>query len=86
MKLDDRVRGLAEDCGADLLGVADPSGLTILSCLFGDGEAAGYPRAISIGIVLLNAIVDQLPRRGEAAVAFSYRHHACDIVNERLDN
>jgi epoxyqueuosine reductase len=85
MKLDYRVRSFAEECGADLFGVADLSSAQDFILSLGGREAAGYPRAISIGIALLHTIVDQLPRRAEAAVAVSYRHHAYDIVNGRLD-
>ncbi|MGB8232557.1 MAG: 4Fe-4S double cluster binding domain-containing protein, partial [Methanobacterium sp.] len=42
-------------------------------------------RAVSLGIILLNAIVDQLPQRFERSVALNYRHQAYDIINLRLD-
>ena len=29
--------------------------------------------------------VDQLPNRAERSVALNYRHHAYDIINQRLD-
>jgi epoxyqueuosine reductase len=85
MILDDSVRSFAEECGADLFGVADLSIAHDFILSRGGEDVASYPRAISIGIALLHTIVDQLPRRDEAAVAVSYRHHAYDIINERLD-
>jgi epoxyqueuosine reductase QueG len=39
-----------------------------------------------VGIALPHAIVDQLPRRSERAVSMSYRQHAYDVVNQRLDH
>jgi len=84
-KLDGRIGELAETLGADLFGVADLS-LAYDAILTQGGPAiAGYPRAISIGIALLHAIVNQLPQRSERAVAVSYRHHCYDLVNQRLD-
>jgi epoxyqueuosine reductase QueG len=85
MKLDDRIQTFAEECGADLFGVSDLSTARDYILSQGGADVANYPRAISIGIALLHTIVDQLPKRAEAAVAISYRHHAYDIVNERLD-
>jgi len=50
------------------------------------GQAiADYPRAVSVGIALLHSIVNQLPHRAERAVAVNYRHHAYDVINQRLD-
>jgi len=46
---------------------------------------AEFPIAVSLGLSLPKAIVDQLPRRSDKAVAMSYRHHAYDIINQRLD-
>jgi epoxyqueuosine reductase len=46
---------------------------------------AELPTCVSIGIVLPSSIVDLLPRRNERAVQVSYRLHAYEIVNQRLD-
>ena len=51
----------------------------------GGDYVAGFPVAISIGIALPNDVVDMLPRRNEKAVQVSYRSHAYDVVNRRLD-
>ncbi len=83
--MDDRIRDLALKLGADLFGVADLSLARKAILEQGGPEVAGYPRAISIGIELLHPIVDQLPRRALKAVAVEYRHHAYDIINDRLD-
>jgi epoxyqueuosine reductase QueG len=86
MELDGKLRDLAEAYGADLYGVADlaPAHEAILAQ--GGPVVAGFPRAVSTGIALMHAIVDQLPQRAEHAVAVAYRHHAYDVVNQRLDH
>ncbi|MFA5027285.1 MAG: 4Fe-4S double cluster binding domain-containing protein [Candidatus Methylomirabilota bacterium] len=76
----------ARELGADFFGVADlePARPAILEQ--GGPAVAAFPRAVSVGIALPHAIVDQLPRRSERAVAMSYRHQAYDVVNQRLDH
>ena len=86
MQLDDRLRNLADELGADFFGVADLSLARDFILSQGGKEIASYPMAVSIGITLLDSIVDQLPNRTDTAVVIEYRHHAYDIVNERLDN
>lgn len=76
---------MAGDLGADFFGVANLALAQDFIFSQGGQDVASYPKAISIGIALLNPIVDQLPQRSEKAVAVSYRHHAYDVVNDRLD-
>ncbi len=85
MQLNDRIKSLAEGLGADIFGVADLASARDFIQSQGGQEVASYPRAISIGIVLLHPIVDMLPQRSEKSVAIAYRHHAYDIINNRLD-
>lgn len=85
MDIDTAVRDYAVALEADFFGVADLTGLAGAIQAQGGVEVARYPRAISMGIALLNPIVDRLPQRAERAVAVSYRHHAYDVVNLRLD-
>jgi len=75
----------ADGLGADFFGVADltPAHAAILEQ--GGPAVALFPRALSIGVALMHAIVDQLPRRAERAVSMTYRAHAYDLVNMRLD-
>jgi epoxyqueuosine reductase QueG len=84
--LDEELRTLAGTMGVDFFGVADlaPAREAILEQ--GGATIAGFPRAISLGIGLLHPIVDQLPQRDDRAVAQLYRHHAYDLVNQRLDH
>ena len=86
MQLDDCLRNLAEELGADYFGVADLSLARDFIISQGGLEVGGYTKAVSIGIALLNPIVDQLPNRAQKAMAIEYRHHAYDVVNERLDS
>lgn len=85
MELMERLQQQADLRGAQFLGVADltPAGHEIERQ--GGAEVAAFPRAVSAGIALPDAIVDLLPQRHERAVAIDYRHHAYDVINERLD-
>jgi epoxyqueuosine reductase len=85
MGLEELLRDVAMNWGADYFGIADlsPARDTILEQ--GGMEIAAYPCAISIGIALLHPIVDQLPRRSQRAAAVSYRSHCYDVINARLD-
>jgi len=85
MELDGKVRGLPEEMGANFFGVADLSPAYEAILEQGGPMVAEFPRAISIGIILPHAIVDQLPQRSQRTVAMTYRHHAYDVVNQRLD-
>ena len=83
--LSSRVSELARSHGADFVGIAD---LSIARSQISDqgGEwIATFPNCISVGMHLLSSIVDQLPRREEAAVRIAYRHHAFEVINPRLD-
>ena len=80
LELDSKIRELAERTGADFFGVADLTPAHEAIVEQGGEFVAGFPRAISIGIALFHAIVDQLPQRTHPAVANSYRHHCYDVV------
>ncbi|MBN1686671.1 MAG: epoxyqueuosine reductase [Spirochaetales bacterium] len=81
----DELRILADSMGADFFGVADLSVAQHVILAQGGKEVAQYPRAVSIGLKLPNAVVDQLPQRDESPVAKLYKHHAYDVINQRLD-
>jgi epoxyqueuosine reductase QueG len=86
MDLERSLKDLAGTMGADFYGVADlaPAYDAILEQ--GGAAVAAFPRAVSIGIGLLHPIVDGLPQHTDRAVAMIYRHHAYDLVNQRLDH
>jgi len=83
--LHDELRDLAGALGADFFGIADLSRARQAIVEQGGPALAEYPRAVSIGVGLMHAIVDQLPRRAERPVTMLYRAHAYDLVNARLD-
>ena len=85
MDVEHKIREIVEAWGADFFGVADLSPAYSAIMAQGGPLVADYPRAISVGIALLHSIVDQLPRREDRAVAINYRHHAYDVINQRLD-
>ena len=84
-ELDSAVRAYAGELEADFFGVADLAPAHEFILAQGGPEVARFPRAISLGIALLDSIVDQLPRRAERAAAVSYNSHAYEVVNQRLD-
>jgi epoxyqueuosine reductase len=83
--LDERLEEFARELGADFFGVADILPVHDFIMVQGGEAVSTYPRAISIGIILLDTIIDQLPNRFEKSVAVNYKHHAYDIINLRLD-
>ena len=85
MLLDEHIRAIAENWGADFFGIADLTPARAFIVEQGGERLAQYPRAVSIGVALMRDIVDQLPQRDQTAVAKLYRAHAYDIVNARLD-
>jgi len=85
MYLNNRIRELALTLGADYCGVADLSAARDFIERQGGKRVAGYPRAVVIGIRLLDELVDLLPERNDPVVAGLYRHHAYDVVNQALD-
>ena len=84
--LEERLHGKALALGADYFGVADLSTARKLILEQGGEMLAEFPRAISVGVVMPMAIVDQLPRHRERKVALAYRSHSYDILNRRLDD
>ena len=85
MDLDRRIRDSARSWGADFVGVADLTPTHDAIARQWGPVIAGYPRAVSLGIALLHPIVDQLPRQADREAAMTYRHHAYDVINQRLD-
>lgn len=76
---------LAGEEGADFFGVAGLAPAREAIIAQGGPAVAEYPRAVSIGIRLIDPIVDLLPDRDDPAVAASYTHHAYGVINDRLD-
>jgi len=80
-----RLEQTALGLGADLFGIADLEGVRDFVADQGGPALAAFPRALSVGVVLPHAIVDQLPHRDQRQVAIDYLHHAYDVINLRLD-
>lgn len=86
MNLSEELNSLACENGITYFGIADLSYAHNFILDQGGPVIAGFPFSISLGITLPKAIVDQLPNRSEKSVAMNYRHHAYDIINQRLDH
>lgn len=84
MDLDAHIRTLAHSLDADYFGVADLSSAHDFILAQGGERVARYPRAIAIGMVLQDTIVNLLPDDDPAA-AVLYRHNSYDVVNLALD-
>jgi epoxyqueuosine reductase len=74
----------AEGLGIDLLGVADLAEAHQFIKEQGGAVPAAYPRAVSLGVRLMNAVVDQLPRHDDLSVLNPYRG-IYQSINDNLD-
>ena len=63
---------VAKELGADLFGIADLTIAQDFVCKQGGEYLRKFSRAISIGIRLLDAVVDELYRLEEPAVTYTY--------------
>ena len=80
-ELENKARGL----GADLFGVADLASAQDFVCRQGGEYLKQFPRAVSIGIRLLDSVVDGLHRHEDPVTIFTYRA-LYNSVNSRLDH
>ena len=83
--LNERFRGDALALGADFFGVADLSLARDAVAEQGGEMVAQFPYAISIGVAMPSAIVDQIARQGDKAALIAYRSHSYSILNTRLN-
>jgi epoxyqueuosine reductase QueG len=79
------LRELALALGASFFGAADLASAQEWIRQFGGELTSPYPRAVSIGVALPAAVVDQLDRHEDRKVALAYRSHGYDVINARLD-
>ncbi len=75
---------LAKSLGVDYFGVADLSKAKEFVLAQGGEAIARFPRAVSIGIRLIDGVIDELPRHEDLAVIFTYRG-LYNSVNTNLD-
>jgi epoxyqueuosine reductase QueG len=85
MSLTKQVSELASGLGADFVGVADLSLAREFICEQGGEKLSNFPFALSVGVRLMDSIIDELPNRDQRWVAATFRLHAYDLVNARLD-
>jgi len=76
---------MAKELGADLFGVADLTIAQDFVCKQGGEHLRKFSKAISTGIRLLDAVVDELYRHEDPAVIFTY-NTLYNSVNSRLDH
>ncbi len=86
MSFDQRLQELTRELGADFVGVADLSSARDAIREQGGERIAAYPLGVSVGIRVLDTIIDELPHaREDRGVALNFRQHGYDIVNDRLN-
>lgn len=83
--LNERFREQALTLGADFFGVADLAPAREFIAARGGEMVAQFPRAASIGVMMPQAIVDQIVRQDDKAALIAYRSHSYDILNIRLN-
>ena len=85
MDLDSDLPAQVRALGADYFGVADLTGSQDFIRAQGGERVARFPRAVVMGIGLLDELVDMLEDRQDPVGARLYRHHSYDVVNQALD-
>jgi epoxyqueuosine reductase QueG len=82
--LDGELRAYAKDLGVDLFGVADLTSAKSYIEKQGGEYITSFPRAVSLGIRLLDPVIDQLHNHGDLGVISVYRG-LYTTVNAALD-
>jgi epoxyqueuosine reductase len=85
MDLDTDLAKTARSLGADYYGVADLVSAREFIHAQGGERVARYPRAVVMGIRLLDELVDMVEDQNDRTGAALYRHHSYDVVNAVLD-
>jgi epoxyqueuosine reductase len=85
MGLNKRIYNLSRKLHMDYFGISDLAPAKDFIMKQGGNILADFKYCISVGIILPNSIVDQLPFRSNKAIAVNYRFHAYGIINSRLD-
>jgi epoxyqueuosine reductase len=79
------IKSLAESLGADYFGVADLTSAKNFILQQGGPEIASYTTGVTMGIALLDPLVELLPDQDNNSGCILYRHHSYDVVNAALD-
>jgi len=85
VSLQEELNEIARENGVFYFGISDLSSAGEFITEQGGEELREYPYAVSLGIRLIDPIVDRLPHRKERSAALNYRHHAYNVINSRLD-
>ncbi len=80
-----RLRERALALGATYFGVADLQPVREYVTAQGGDFLAGYRRAVSMGIVLADGVVDQLYQHVSRLITRTYHHHIYGVVGAMLD-
>ncbi len=83
--LAEHLRHEALALGADFFGVADLAPARDFVREQGGEVVAQFPRAITVGVTMPFAVVDELHRHADRTVAQTYRSHGQDVINLRLE-
>jgi epoxyqueuosine reductase QueG len=87
MELHEKMPRLVRRLGGDLYGVADLDLARGEVKRQGDIDVDDYPRAIVVGIRIMDSIVDQLPEKRETrAIGVTYQTECYEYVNRRLND
>jgi epoxyqueuosine reductase len=86
MSLADRIWSISEQHGSDYWGVADLTNAQEYILRQGGERVARYPRAVVIGMVLVDTYVNLLPEQEDPSAHRLYRHYTYDVINTTLDN
>lgn len=84
MALYEKIKEIAENDGVEFVGVADLTPAREFIQNYAQDMLDSYPKAITLGIRLLDDVVNPLTLKEEKAVAVNYMH-AYEITNQRLD-
>ena len=83
--MQNEIQRITEAHGVDLVGYADLT--PALGQLSGQGGTLfeKYPGAVSLGVRLVDDVVDAVGDHGSRAYIMNYIHHLYSVVNQRLD-
>ncbi len=84
MELYDKIKEIADNDGVEFMGVADLSPARSFIQEYAQDLLDEYPIAITLGIRLIDDVVDQLPHREERFAAVNYLN-TYEVTNQRLD-
>ena len=82
----DELESISKGMGATYFGVAELAPATQSISEQGGAFLTRFPRAVSHGFVLMDAIVDALKYGSSVAALHTYWHHVYQAVNPRIDS